>query len=244
MLIFQAASLESRQRLAAAAQGSLVLVEVGQHRQAALAAELGAAHQDVAGRGLGHVQVPRVGVAQLVVLVQQREAPLVVGDVHPPELQLHVEGVPRRRLGQRLRARHVVEAVQLLHVDWLAQLLQRREDVVAVPLPGQHERDGAERLAAQLQRGAGRGQRQLLHAPDVHVQDPRLLLVLRVEEHEVRGGEEEVPQRRLPDVVPVQHAHVLHFWSCDVVHRIIHRFHGLKNNCDTDSKHKLTEESV
>lgn len=118
-----------------------------------------------------HVELLRVRVAQLVVLIERTDTPLVVRDAHPLELVLQLEVVPAGRLRQLLRRGRVLEAVQIFDVHRLVQLGERGVHVVTFALLRYDERDGEERLAAYQQRRAGGAQGQLFHVRDVHVKD-------------------------------------------------------------------------
>lgn len=54
---------------------------------------------------------------------------------------------------------------------WLTQFNQRRVNIVAIALFGNHECNREECLAANQQRGAGRAQGKLLDASNMHVED-------------------------------------------------------------------------
>lgn len=112
----------------------------------------------------------QIVTTNLVVLVDVGERPLVVGHADALVLRLQIEEGPSGRLGDVLHVAGVSEAVQMLYVVGLGQLLQGDVDVVAVALLRDHEGDREECLASDQERRAGRGQGELLNVRDVHVQ--------------------------------------------------------------------------
>lgn len=219
LFILLASSAEPGEGLRGPTQRCLVFMKVREDGEAALAPELGTAEDDLRGRRGGDEELLRVRVTDLIIVIEGGGRPRVAGDAHAVVLAGGVVHVPAHALDDVVVARRVVEAVEVLQVHWLRQLEQRGVDVVTVSLPRYDEGDGEERLAAHLERRPLGGQRQLLQARDVHVQDPCLLLGIRIHEDEVRGRQVQRP-RRLPAAEPVQQPHVLHLWGFEELHDV------------------------
>jgi len=89
-------------------------VQIGERREAPLRAEPRTADEHQRGGLLGHVNLTRIGVAQLVLLVHRAQGPGLVGHQHVLELGLQLEVVPAGVLGEIILVRLVVEAVQFV----------------------------------------------------------------------------------------------------------------------------------
>lgn len=109
-------------------------------------------------------------ITELVVSVEIAQRPLFVGHALPAKFRVKRKIIPSGRFGQLLVARRVLEAVQILYVQRLAELLQCRVDIVALLLSWYHECDEQKCLAANEQRRASGRQWQLVQTGDVHVQ--------------------------------------------------------------------------
>lgn len=89
-------------------------MQIGEHWQPPLGAESRAADEHQRGGLLGHVNLTRIGVAQLVLLVHGAQRPGLVGHQHVLELRLQFKVIPASVLGEIILVRLVVEAVQFV----------------------------------------------------------------------------------------------------------------------------------